>query len=512
MMANKSIIANAQFGGVPIESFPGYFTYFDPAAANNPPGSDTANKAILYYKDLRSSGTMSLIYTDRNDDTICACMAGHQIRSFFPAGVVSLGPFASTIDVYSDYMGRDSVATINGVTYHLNKNTGNYSKSVLTGGNLVAYYYNQAQATAPDIALVLIDGRQLLNRKIGKLGYDLDKFNWGTSEYYSISYPHNYPQRLQDEYEITVNGTDLAWVLTSLPFAAAPGSSGAPLIKRPGSPSEPWYMRGVMSTANYVAGEVVYDRFLNDNFEFSYEQGFTKIGVIAEEIKRHCWKNRDSSYIIANGLNKKPTLVDNSINLAQFTTKRSITSASGIPGVASFSGPLKKRIMASYIPGGEVELSGFTMPSIYPGDAADWLLVLAGKEINVLPEFSYTATGLSELTLGTVVGGVGSLAGSARISDSIETPQPAAFNGKEINRQFSIYPNPSPEGAFHISLPLEGHYRVEVIGMDGKTVFHSGCDTNPFVVKMPAISKGTFLLNVYATGEHTPVYSQLVIY
>lgn len=506
---------NGQPSGVPKESFPDYFTYFDPGSADKPPGSDTARKAIFYYELPNSSGTFSLIYTDRTDDSICACMAGHQIAKFFP-GAVALGSFSKIWDVYTDYLGADSTATINGTTYHLNKYFG-FSKGVLTGGNLVAYYYNPAVATASDIALVLIDKRQLPGNTLSTLGYDINRLNWTasdyysvTSDYYSVSYPHSYPQRLQDEYEITVNGNELVWVLTSLPFSAAPGSSGAPLIKRPQTPAESWFMRGVMSTANYVDGEVVHDRLLNENFKYSYEQGFTKIGMIADEIKRHCWKNQDATYIITNGLHMKPTVIDNAANMEPYSLKRTISSASGIKESAINSPLPEKRILVSYLKADQCNMSGFTLPAIYPGDILDWQVIVAAKEINVNPGFDYKATDLSELALTTVAMNARATSSTARMFEN--AAQPPLVTDQETATLFKVWPNPSPTGLFQISFPPTGHYRLVINNVEGKEIYRADCSGNLCSFQMPAGAFGTYFLQLYAAETNRVVYRQRIIY
>lgn len=120
-----------------VESFPGFFTYYDPANPNLPIGSDTTSNAILYYDRAIQSGglkhgTMFLINTFRDDDTVCVCMTGHQAVDFFPDGHATLAPFSGNFNVAMKYLGKDSLANINGYNYFIN-HTVSFSRNVATG-------------------------------------------------------------------------------------------------------------------------------------------------------------------------------------------------------------------------------------------------------------------------------------------------------------------------------------------------------------------------------------------
>lgn len=495
------------------ESFPDYFTYYNPVAPNVPAGSDTASKAIMFSvartEITGNTGTLFLINTFRDDDTICACLTGHQMDAFFPNANVTPGPFSGNFDLYMNYRGKDSLAVINGVNYSLNRTIG-FSKGVATGGELVAYYYDPLQpSVSPDIALILLDKRQLPVSSYATLGYDFGNSNWETEQYYSINHPHIWPQRIQDNLTFAWRGASRVEYTTSLPFSTGNGSSGGPLIKKTTGPGDEWYVRGLVSRGNGSSGGTVYDWLTDAHLNYFTHASFTKIATIATEIKRHCWKNRDTNDILNNGLHRRSVLVNNAANIAPFSQKRAISSAADVMA-AAYSGPVKKRILSAYIPADQCNISAFTLPAVYPGSTDFWQVTVAAKDIIVGADFSYTPTDQSELNLSTVIID-GSAAGSLfRKGDS--TPSVADKMPHKTADEFKVYPNPSPDGIFNLALPDTGQYSVAVYSMEGKKIYESNCTENPFRLQLPQTARGNYVLQVYAAGNKKAVYSQLIGY
>lgn len=489
------------------ESFPGYFTYYNAQSVNKPPGSDTASKAIIFYiKDTGPStsgqGTMFLINTFRDDDTICACLTGHQVSAFFPDGNARPGPFGGPIPLLMNYQGKDSLATINGASYYLNQII-SHSVGVAAGGELVTFNYDTSlPRTAPDIALILLDKRQLPVPEYATLGYDFNNAS-SSGSYYSINHPLAYPQRLQDNFSSVWESPFRFEAETFLPFSIAHGSSGGPFIKK-----ETSSVSGLIAGGNFNAGGAVRDRIRNLDVRYTPYVSVTRISTIEKEIRSRCWKNKDSAEIVSKGLDRKAMLINNAGNLAAYNLKRTITNSSGITAAAE-TGPAKRSKKSSYLKADRCDLSGFTLPAIYPGSEDSWLVTVAAKEINLNDEFNYTASGLSELNLGIVIINTGTTGSTARILDHAQS---APGDSANKNALFKVYPNPAADGVFHIALPPTGQYNLVVYNMEGKEMYRSACDRNPYRLQLPAVSKGTYLLVIF--NEHTKggLHRQPIIY
>ncbi|PZF72287.1 T9SS type A sorting domain-containing protein [Taibaiella soli] len=497
------------------ESFPGYFKFYDPANSGVPTGSDTASKATIFHvrnigQNQLSTGTMFLINTFRDDDTICACLTGHQISSFFPSGNVALGPFSGMHALLMNYLGKDSLASIGGINYTLARPIPGFSKSYITGGELVAYRYdpNDLLKIQPDIALILLDKRQLTESSYATLGYGFEDNNWTTDNYYSLNHPYTQPQRIQDNYSVNVFGLGASVIeaTTASPFGAGEGSSGGPIIKRPLAPSNAGYVRGVLVSIRQPIS--LFDQITFQTLSYSNNVVFTKMNVIEQEIKRHCWKNRDSNEIISNGLYRKSVLVDNKTSIEPYSLKRTISSVSDITGAAE-TGPAKKSIKTSYLKGDQCTISGFTLPVVYPGGTDFWQVAIVGKEIIIGDGFSYNASGSSELNIGAIVINGGAESSFYRKVDSSSAALPNTINTEE-GLDFKVYPNPSPDGRFNITFPEQGQYWVVVYTIEGKEIYAASSSVNS--LQLPSVARGTYVLNIYRLEDGKPMFKKLIVY
>lgn len=340
------------------------------------------------------------------------------------------------------------------------------------------------------------------------LGYDFSNSNWTDNQYYSINHPYMFPQRIQDNFNITWLGTYSLKVETDLPFCSGRGSSGGPLVPRRTALSSSGAVRGVITGGVHVYPDSVYDRFAREYLPYIYKNYATKIGTIEREIKRHCWKNRDSSDIIRNGLQSRSVLVNNSAALAAYFKELTITDVPGIEA-AAYSGN-KSRCTFSYVPGDQCNISAFTLPAVYPGSTDFWQVTVAVKEITVGADFSYTPAGQSELNLSTVIIDGGIAASLFRKADS--TPSVADKMLQEAAGEFKVYPNPSPDGTFHIALPDTGPYSIAVFTIDGKKIYGNNCTENPFQLQLPKLARGNYVLHVYRAGLTVPAFKTLIAY
>ena len=501
----------AQPMSVPQDSYPDYFTYYNPANADMPAGADVASKGIiLLSNNVSLNSTAFLIWTLRNDNKVCMCLTGHQIDELHNNTVPGTGSsiFFNT-EIYMDYLGKDSLIQTYGNSMHLNTATG-MSKGYLDIAELVAYFNDTASGR--DIALVLVDKDKLPKASFSALGYDFNNgnLNWIGAQYYSIGHPYNYQQRIQKSLTITANDPYFVKAITYLPFAGGAGSSGSPLINHPSAPYASWSARGVLS---YGVSPFSYfsDPLFGNLFSF-FNARFTKIGVIENEIRRYCWRQNDSALISSSGNYKQPMLVSNVGSLSAYSQNQTVTIASSIvSSSAAFTQTLPgtASIKATYLKANVCNISGFTLPTTYPGGTNHWMVTIAAKQINLSPEFSYTALGSAELHLASVV--VSSSTARMAMSSGIGQQQVAHTTSAGI----TVYPNPSANGVFKISFPsAEEQYRLVVYSTDGRQVYAAESITggNPYRLNISGLPRGAYVLAIYRRGAGEKLFGKTIVF
>jgi len=500
---------NGQPVNLPVESRPDLFTYFNPAATNIPFEAVNVSKAIIHLNSFIDEWTPStgakasafLIRTFRDDNKICMCLTGHQIKELIPNGTPIVGnPVPFNSDIYMDYLGEDEI--VNGA--HHNK-TINFSKAFLSAVTLMAYY-GDVQG-GKDAALVLIDKNQLPSALVGTLGYDFDDNNWANSTYYSIGHPNNYPQRIADDFVFQQDQGSSVQLSGQLPYAVGFGNSGSPLLTRPAAAAGS--VKGIFSQAsgyqNYL-GHLKSD-FSTNYFQYATTGYFTKLGVLETAIRNHCWKKADSAGIAANGSYRQTITVDNSSTVNAYHRDFTLSSASSLTqSSSSLFSESSSDEEYSRLNADNCSVGGFLLPTTYPGGNKPWRVTIAAQQVNVSPDFSYTASGNAELELSTVVVSATSTQ-TARLTDS-QSNNIADKN----NSLFTVYPNPSTSGIYHIKLPANGEFSVVVYSLGGSEIYRASCNANPFTIQLPQTARGTYVLNIYAKENQAPRSSQLIIY
>lgn len=497
----------AQPREVPLQSLPEIFTYFTPGKSTNPAGADIVSKSIILLDGNNPSegyGSAFLIKTFRDDNKVCVCLSGHQVSSFLGGSAPALGNNINiNHDIYLNYLGADSIA--NGE--HYDRVTG-FSKAFLGSATLLEYIYDRnlstPNATYPDAALLLIDKNQLPLDSFAMLGYDFQNTNWNATNYYVIGHPLAYPQRISD---ITYqDNKDLVlFTQSEEPNALAGGASGSPLLTR--SNSVPGVVRGIyvrgrtswdIEDLNYKSGRRAY-------LSYSTAQSFTKIMTLEQAIRNHCWKKNDSAHISTNGSYMQTTIVDNSAAINPYSQNFNLRAASDLTSTSSsiFSDAAID-LVHTRVNANVCEVSNFSLPTANPGSSKPWQITIAAKQANISENFSYTASGISSLEVSTVLINA-PLSKAARKQNSMEAPTGAAA------QSFEVYPNPSAEGIFSLSMPANGQFKVIVCNTNGQTVYQSDCKNNPFTIKLPNVATGIYLLKVYLTESNTPVYQATLL-
>jgi len=510
------------------------FTYFNPSAANLPAGASNVSKGIIHLNSFENnldglpgaSGTAFLIRTFRDDDKICMCMTGSQVLKAWTPDTYPLRPGGPPVvpfplpgdridlntDIYMNYLGHDSIS--GGERYNA---VSSFSKAFLGNVTLLQYYLGDSM-DRKDAALILVDKSQLPSANFAMLGYDFVKDVELRDPYYTISHSHAFPQRISNQLEVTgttavENQLEEISFEAYRPYSVAFQSEGAPLLTNQPAPQTSVVhaiLAAVTAPNNYFNSPLIPNGPVR---RFYYGSGFgevfkaTNIGVLEAAIRKHCWKKADSTLISTRGDYKQLAIVDNSSKTAAYGRNAAITSTSDLTTASSslFS-ESASNIEITRLNANVCNVSGFNLPSIHPGNNIPWVITLASKEINVSSDFSYTASGTSKLELSAVV----FAASTALTTQQRNTQSESAFT--EENTLFKIYPNPSASGMFYVSLPAAGQFSVTVYSMDGREVYHSRCETNPFKIQLPSVAKGSYVVNVYNVGDEKLAYTQLLLY
>ncbi|WP_344828248.1 T9SS type A sorting domain-containing protein [Rurimicrobium arvi] len=493
---------------MPRKSRPDLFTFYDDDNVNMPAGSNLVSKSVIYMHGPNpnlpnpgggGSSTAFIIRTFRDDDFVCVCMTGHQVKSFNGDQTPTV---PTDIDVKNlitmDYQGRDFLSTMeNG--YIVSFYTG--AASYLSHMRLVAYFNDILPGgTYDDAALVLIDKRRLPNANFTALGYNFSTaVPPATQSYFSISHPWGYPQRLSKNllyYDHENNWIDFK---TQLPYAAGQGSSGAPLVH-----SGTLSVEGIQTAA--VDGVSVQE--VSMNWEtvmhlYSTHLRFNRISLLESAIKEHCWKNANKEQILSSGIYKQSVEVSNpKLNLLR-NTNLSIFFSADIPGSsAAFTEDALDGRKVTQLTANNCTFGSFALPVVYPGTTATpWRVVVSANKVDVNAGFSYTASGTSELDLTTLE--TYTRSATSRLADAADTASNSSVAGSGAAPGFKLYPNPSPDGVFFLELPAAGKdivYTGSVISADGKLMqrldhMQSGTKASFNLSQQP---RGMYLLNVHS--------------
>jgi hypothetical protein len=505
--------AQAQPLNIPKGSYPEYFTYFTPGNDDFPLHADVASKGVVMLDgsvtDRVNHGTAFLIRTFRDDDQVCMCLTAHQVPDQVPIG----SSFSFNKFLYQNYLGADSV--VEGLEF--NSTTG-YSRGYLSRATLVERIDDSVNNK--DIALLLINKHMLIGPYV-QLGYGFDSTAlWADGHSYAIGHPYGYPQRISDPLDIVnspINTTSVNLLTTDVPYSTGPGGSGSPVLKRPENAGAPWYVRGVASTAVFAPGDILslseVDDYDDDQLQYSTDIEVNNISLLEQAIRKHCWKKVDSANISAGKLYKQFLAVDNPAT--PYSQSYTLSSASGV-STAAAANEQQGSLLASLLNANLCNISGFTLPTIYPGSTYPWVVTIAGKQVDVGTNFSYDALGNSELHLASVVIGNTVSVASKPIVKVIDLSQQET-DTDTVTAGFSVYPNPSSNGIFYISFPTayeKKGYRIVVYSIDGRQIYKAEdiIGKKPYRLELGAQSHGSYLLGIYKLQSGEKVLSQTIIY
>lgn len=497
-----------------VQSKPDLFTYYDANAPGMPPGSDVVSKGVVYFSSYSSAlndyrgaeGTAFLIRTFRDDNKVCMCLTGHQIAPLYQTGLPVLGNAVHlNTDIYMDYLGKDTLVDDEHRNYTLR-----FSKSFIGAVTLLEYSYApDPNGYTNDAALVLVDKRYLPSTLFSTMGYDFRDEDWTTGAYYTIAHPFGYPQRIADHLTY-VAGRDLSVTLgTVLPYAVANRTSGAPLLTRPSGSDETSVARGILTNGeNQSTFQASYksnpSRMVT--LKYSLTPRFAKIKLLEAAIRKHCLKTKDSAFIATNGSYRQTVTVDNSTTVGRYSRNYEVKSSASLTDAAVFTESTSD-VEITRLNANNCTIGSFTLPVVFADNGKPWQVAVAAKQIDVGADFNYAASDASELELSTVVIG-------AALSSVIRQADDAA-SVKNINRDengFNVYPNPSQDGTFDISLPATGQYRLEIHSIDGKKIYAASCTCNPFQFALSAVSHGNYFLTVFSKERNKLVYGKMIVY
>ncbi|PZF71419.1 T9SS type A sorting domain-containing protein [Taibaiella soli] len=480
-------VATAQPTSAPISAQPSLFTYFTPLSPDMPEGSNMASKAIVLlnrgfpYPEMYGNewlrgadGTAFFIRTflDNTSDAnkLCICMTGHQIANLFPDGTTPT--IGSNLLLYTDiYMGYLGQAITDSRGNSINRTT-NFSKSYLASAKLLEYF---KEGTSKDIALLLVDKRDLPSAWIGTLGYDFDDDNssWIGNAFYTLAHPHYYPQRLTNNETVTNNATNFVQLSSSAPYAGGSVGSGAPLVISSATTGTTPIVKGVVSGG-------VDNLWFNDLNGIRYYYGFnsnaTKIKALEQAIRQNCWNKRDSFNISVGGLYRISAVKDNQSTTNAYSQNVSLNNASSLVGSATSAyTETTEDLEVTHLHGNICTIGDFTLPVNHPTSSKPWQVAIACKEIDVSTDFTYTASGESELNLSSVVIDA-ETSPSSRQTDS--TVKLITTTNLETENRLSVYPNPSNTGVFNITVQLKGsntqqNYTLQMLSADGKIIYQT---------------------------------------
>lgn len=512
-----TISAVAQPRNAPLSSQSNIYTYFTPGAAAMPPGSDFASKAVIHLNSDLGTGepngnnrncTAFLIRTFLEDtqdsNKVCMCLTGHSIINAYSPQTPVIGsavPFNSVM--YMDYLGTelDSAGQLR------NKVT-NFSKGMLSTGKLLAHYYTPIDG---DIALVLIDKQEIPSLSFGELGYDFDNNVWANGNtFYAIGHPWKYPQRISDNIQIDAVYPSVVDTKTAVPYAFGPGSSGSPVLVKSRGTGNTVTVTGV-ETKGFEPKGVFTDLDARRYYFYTIYNQVSKMSLLEPAIRKRCWNKRDSTDISTTGRYKQSVYAGNASTWEAFTQNKSVTSISTLFNSALsmlLAGP-SRSIRFVRLNANNCNISGFTLPTIYPGESNPLQVTIAAKEISVTSDFNYTAADASELNLASVV------IGTTTSSTLRKSPDTAAGQISERTHKdgpFNVYPNPGPDGLFYIRTPPAMQYQVVVSSLDGKIVAQSNCTTTPYPLQLSSVSRGTYILTIYTLAGKEMVYKKLIVY
>ncbi|GAA4458559.1 hypothetical protein GCM10023092_27040 [Rurimicrobium arvi] len=486
---------------------PDLFTFYEDNNANMPAGSDRVSKSVILLQGVNpaqsNSGdgqsTAFIIRTFRDDDLMCVCMAGHQVRTFNGNRIPPSVPFDLDIKnlISMDYKAKNYISPTDGATY---VGPHEAASSYLSQAQVVAYFWDPpSSGTGNDAALLLINKRKLPSGNFVALGYDFGAINmFNYQNYFTIGHPCGYPQRLAKDLLYYDDGNNWIEFEVAKPYATAPGSSGAPLINTTTLAVQgihSYISNPVTFYATSVAGWIA-------PYSYALVLGFTRMSLLESAIKEHCWKNANKEQILSSGIYKQSVEVSNpKLNLLR-NTNLSISFSADIPGSSSaFTEDALDGKKVTQLTANNCTIGSFTLPVAYPGTTATpWRVVVSANKVDVNAGFNYTASGTSELDLTTLE--TYTRSATSRLADAADTASNSSVAGSGNTPGFKLYPNPSPDGVFFLELPAAEKdivYTGSIMSADGKLV--QQLDHMPGGQKvsfnLSRFPKGMYVLNVH---------------
>lgn len=515
----------------PYKSATDLFTYFTPGNPGNPIGADAARRGVLHLDD---HGTAFIIRTflDGTPDSnkVCVCLTGHQALHNNPASspYFNIHKMPWNGDIWMNDLGREST-DVNGRT--LNSRIPGASKSTLPSWTILDYKYTPYQYAASmenenskDAVLVWIDKQYLPTAEYYMLGYDFtdNQQSWNIPGYI-LGHPLGYPMRIADSLDLLQINTNKVTTASRAPYATASGFSGSPYIARSTSSIDPATVRGIMAGSSYAYQFNDYPIPYQSakSYDYGFKQNIAKISLLEAAIRKHCWSKQDSASISSSGRYKISIPAYNA-TVSRYNHNQNIADLTSLLSLSLFVAYNTDHTISTLAQGdvltvGSNSTADLSFPTVYPGQNKDWEINMLGKEVVINSRFSYTASGDAVLNIGSVV--IGSPLSTISASEGIIPPATRNTATTSISSgAFELYPNPSPDGVYHLRVranpgkPTE-RYKVLLYTTDGRAVQEAG-DLNlaePYTFSLSGMPHGNYVIVVYDSANRK-VFSELLVY
>ena len=449
-----------------------------------------------------SNATGVFLYTDPLKDEVCMCTAGHTFEGVLGTQVV--------FDGYMKYRGKPFDADT-----RYNETISGY-KSTITATIVARLYSSDA-----DIALLLVPKTMLPISNFTSMGYSFDAVNQAGALYYTLHHTSGSPLRLADYLQYdpahSANRSASQFVFTNFGNnAIGPGSSGAPLIYK----GSTWqYVTGVLGGAAaplndetlIPQNELIEEdalRIASRRIRYARTIFATKISILENLIRKHCWpKGGDSSVLAQSGNYKKVAVVDNIEEWQQFQNNLTLDKIAQLNMMSSQS---YKRNNPGWL-----FLKAATLNISCPvvADTNSKNIYGLATTIHLTDGFSYTATGDNTFQMNPVVVEPRSSAARSNFAAA------KALNNTPLNNApavppagYKVKPNPSATGIFDITVPeATKKYSITVTALDGKLVDQKNIPAGGHIqVDISGSVHGQYVLNVY--NDNNIVYTTLLVY
>lgn len=481
---------------IPEGSYTAYFKYLDTTGNNMPANAVKAAKGVVGIEDFKylpagnGRGTGVLIRTNRADKRICLITVAHVLKNSLSVGK------RIPLEIYFKYFGIDDNGrskTISGI------------HTTIPDAELVAYQYGAVGDVFADYAILLIDRRHIPVKAISTAAYDLNHIPASTRRYYLLGHPYGMPMRIADNLSYTVSNAGRMNLMGTGNNTTGAGGSGGPLFVAITGASDAvvGLLRGSDEDIVKIPDNELVGNDKTQDIGYFRSVGCMRLGYFADEIRLFAQQSAVTAQSTSDCCQEAEE-VDNTANWNAFGLNAFATNLDALT-------PLSSQEYAEEHQGTKlVRARSLTMNFEYQPSAATQNLVTycLAAQTNLENGFQFMAPNTEFSIFSVVPEPAATVAGTSRK----ESSKARNDSVEDHTTVFAVYPNPSPDGMFNISLPATGQFRVAVHSLDGRKICEAVCAQKPFHLVLPAVARGNYVLHVYNAGNNTLVYKKLITY